>query len=259
VAAFLPLLCLIPVFRLTVAPGADMAMHVALARALWAGAQELSPAWPGVAPLAYPRGFSGLVALFWGLGPARAGLLASALAYVLYALGARRLFAALDLRRPATLAALALLLAKAPQDVFAWGGNPTVLALALALHAAAIVAAASPPDWPRAALGAGLLLAGAAAVHPMGALIGALVVPPSSPWRRRGASSRRRAGGSPVASRSRSWRSARCWPRSPRFPGWAASCIRSGSCPCSRSRPHRSSTHPSRDCVRWPPSVWPGC
>src|SRR5262249_25140031 len=74
-----------------VAPGADMAMHVALARALWAGAHDLSPAWPGVAPLAYPRGFSGLVALFWGLGPARAGILASALAYVLYALGARRL------------------------------------------------------------------------------------------------------------------------------------------------------------------------
>src|SRR5262249_48677245 len=96
--------------------------------------------------------------------------------YVLYALGARRLFAALGLRRPATLAALALLLAKAPQDVFAWGGNPTVLALALALHAAAIIAGASSPDWPRAALGAGLLLAGAAAVHPMGALIGAFVV-----------------------------------------------------------------------------------
>src|SRR5262249_49059407 len=77
---------------------------------------------------------------------------------------------------PATLAASALLTAKAPRAVFAWGGNPTVLGLALALHAAAIIAGASSPEWPRAALGAGLLLAGAAAVHPMGALIGAFVV-----------------------------------------------------------------------------------
>lgn len=97
VARVLPLLCLLPVLTMPVAPGADMAMHVALARALRAGAAELSAAWPGVAPAVYPRGFSGLVVLFWSLGPARAGLLASGLAYVLYALGAARLFAALEM------------------------------------------------------------------------------------------------------------------------------------------------------------------
>lgn len=174
VARVLPLLCLLPVLTMPVAPGADMAMHVALARALRAGAADVSPAWPGVAPAVYPRGFSGLVVLFWSLGPARAGLLASALAYVLYALGAARLFAALEMARPFTLAALTLFLAKAPQNVFAWGGNPTILALALGLHAAAGLATPAA-DWRRTAVSAALLLSGAAAVHPMGALVGGLV------------------------------------------------------------------------------------
>src|SRR5262245_31878343 len=50
VAPLLPLVCLVPVLTLTVAPGADMAMHVAMGRGLRAGATELSPAWPAVAP-----------------------------------------------------------------------------------------------------------------------------------------------------------------------------------------------------------------
>jgi hypothetical protein len=173
VARFLPLVCLLPVLTMPVAPGADMAMHVALARALSGGATELSVAWPGVAPPLYPRGFSGLIALFWSLGPGRAGLLASGLAYVLYALGAARLFTALGMKRPYTVAAITLFLAKTPQDVFAWGGNATVLALALGLHAAASLAA--PAADRRTGVSAGLLLSGAGAVHPMGALIGAIV------------------------------------------------------------------------------------
>src|SRR5207248_2717782 len=65
---------LLPAVTMPVAPGADMAMHVALARGLLDGV--LSPAWPGVHAGAYPRGFSALVALLSPLGLARAGLLA---------------------------------------------------------------------------------------------------------------------------------------------------------------------------------------
>jgi hypothetical protein len=173
-APWLTLACLVPALTLAVPPGADMAMHVALARALRAGAAELSPAWPGVAPLAYPRGFSALVALAGGLGLARAGLLLAGASYALFARGAAATFAAAGLRRPWTLAALLLFLAKTPQDTFAWGGTPTVLALALGLHAAALLRAA--PGWhPGATATAALLLAGAVAVHPMGAGAGALV------------------------------------------------------------------------------------
>jgi hypothetical protein len=173
IARALPVLFLAPALTMPVAPGADMAMHTALARGLREGAAELSRAWPGVAPAVYPRGFSALVALLWDLGAARAGLLASGLAYVVFALGAARAFAATGIARPHLLAALVLFLAKAPQEFFAWGGNPTVLAVGLGLHAAAHLAAPSG-DWRRPAPAAGLLLAGAAAVHPMGALVGAL-------------------------------------------------------------------------------------
>jgi hypothetical protein len=174
VAPWLALGFLVPLVTLPVPPGADMAMHVALARALGAGAREVSPAWPDVAPLIYPRGLSGLVALAAPLGLARAGLLVSGLAYVLYAAGVAALFGSAGIARPWTLAVLAVLLAKVPQEMFAWGGIPTVLALALGLHAAA---ALRPPEGPvrQPALVTALLLAGAAAVHPMGALAGLLV------------------------------------------------------------------------------------
>ena len=174
VAPWLTLVFFIPLVTLPVPPGADMAMHVALARALAAGASEVSPAWPGVAPPVYPRGFSGLVALVGPLGFARAGLLVSGLAYVLYTAGTVAVLAGAGVRSPWTLAVLTVLLAKVPQEMFAWGGTPTVLALALGLHAAAALRAPGAPGLPPA-LGAALLLAGAAAVHPMGALAGALV------------------------------------------------------------------------------------
>ena len=174
IAPWLTLTFLVPLVTLPVPPGADMAMHVALARSLATGAAEVSPAWPGVALPVYPRGFSGLVALAAPLGFARAGLLVSGLTYVLYTAGVAALLGATGVTRPWTLAMLTVLLTKVPQEMFAWGGTPTVLALALGVHAAA---ALRPPGAPvrRPALVAALLLAGAAAVHPMGALAGALV------------------------------------------------------------------------------------
>jgi hypothetical protein len=154
-----------PLFTLAVAPGADMAMHVALARGLLHG--ELSPAWPGIQTGAYPRGFSALIALLSPAGLARAGLAASALSYLVFWAGLSA-FLRGPLRAPAarTVAAIAVLLSRTPQTFFDWGGNPTALALGLALFGAA-------QESARASM---LCFAGAAATHPMGACAGALAL-----------------------------------------------------------------------------------
>lgn len=152
---------LLPVLAMPVAPGADMAMHVALARGLLHGG--LSPAWPGVAVAAYPRGFSALVALLSPIGLARAGVLAAALSYLVFWAGLSAVLQKIGTPASRTVAAVALLLSQTPQAFFGWGGNPTALALGLALFGAAQDGAISA-----------LFFAGAAAVHPMGAVAGAL-------------------------------------------------------------------------------------
>ena len=163
--AVLALLFFIPVITLPVAPGADMAMHVALARALEEGQPRLSPAWGALRVALYPRGFSALVALAAPvLGLARSGLVVAAATYLLF-------WAALSawLAAP-VVAALALLLSRSPQSFFDWGGNPTVLAIALSLYAAAFLRRGGSASV------AALLMLGAGAVHPMGACAGALGV-----------------------------------------------------------------------------------
>jgi hypothetical protein len=154
----------IPLFTMPVAPGADMAMHVALARGLLQG-DTLSPAWGTVHPALYPRGFAALVALLAPLGLARAGIAAAAICYLVFWAGLAATLDKLRTPHPRTVAAVAVLLCRAPQSYFDWGGNPTILALGLGLLAAAETA-------PSAAF----LFAGAAAVHPMGACIAVPVV-----------------------------------------------------------------------------------
>jgi hypothetical protein len=159
-----------PLVSMAVAPGADMAMHVALARGLLHG--ELSPAWPGVRVDAYPRGFSALVAMLVPVGFARAGLLAAAVSYLVFWAGlAAVLQEPLRAPAPRTVATVAVLLSRTPQIFFDWGGNPTVMAVGLALFGAA-------QQSPRLAA---LCLAGAGATHPMGACAGALLLAPR--WR----------------------------------------------------------------------------
>ena len=155
----------VPGVTLAVAPGADMAMHVAIARGLVHGG--LSPAWPGVQAGAYPRGFSAVVALLSPLGLARAGLLAAAASYLVFWAGLSAVLQG-PLRAPAarTVAAVAVLLSRTPQIFFDWGGNPTAMAIGLALFGAA-------QDNARYAA---LCLGGAAATHPMGACAGALLL-----------------------------------------------------------------------------------
>ncbi len=163
--AVLALLFFIPVITMPVAPGADMAMHVALARSLEEGLPRLSPAWGTLHVALYPRGFSGLVALVAPVvGLAKAGLIVAAATYLIF-------WAALSAWLAAPLVAtLALLLSRSPQSFFDWGGNPTVLALSLALYAAAFLRRGGSA-WVAA-----LLVVGACAVHPMGACAGALAV-----------------------------------------------------------------------------------
>jgi hypothetical protein len=164
-APFALLAFFVPLFTMPVAPGADMAMHVALARGLLEGG-ALSPAWGTLHASAYPRGLAALIALLSPLGLAKAGLAASALAYVVFAMGLSATLYKMRAPWPRTVGTLAVLMSRAPQSFFDWGGNPTVLALGLGLLAAA------EESRPFAAL----LLAGAAAVHPMGACAAALVV-----------------------------------------------------------------------------------
>jgi hypothetical protein len=149
----------VPALRMAVAPGADMAMHTALGRGLLEGG--LSPAWPGVAVHVYPRGFSALIALFSPIGLAKASLVAAGASYAVFHLGLSTLV-------PWPLALVAVFLSRTPQTFFDWGGNPTALALGLGFAAAGAV------RQGRAAHAA-LLLAGAAAVHPMAACAAALV------------------------------------------------------------------------------------
>ncbi len=169
----------IPVLTMAVPPGADMAMHVALARPMIRGESILSPAW-GSFEAVYPRGFSGLVAVAsLALGLARAGLFVAAVSYLLFGFGmALVLRHAFGLRHAVGLAAATLLLSGQPQAFFGWGGNPNVLALALGLFAAGLIAsvAAGRLGALIGSLLAAFLMVGAVGIHPMGAVAGALAI-----------------------------------------------------------------------------------
>ncbi|MCA1829419.1 MAG: hypothetical protein LC689_21040 [Myxococcales bacterium] len=167
---FAPLLLaafFVPCFTMAVAPGQDMSMYAGLARGLLDGV--LSPAWPGIRPMMFHRGLPAVIALASLLaGMARASLVVAGLPYVIFWYGlAAILGGPLQTPRPRLVAALAMFLSRMPQIMFDWGGNPFVLATALGLVAATVL------DH---ALLAAFLLAAAAAIHPMGAIAGAVAV-----------------------------------------------------------------------------------
>lgn len=176
VAAIASLAFLAPIATMPVAPGADMAMHAALGRALWQGGAALSPAWGEVTAGLYPRGLSALIALSSPLlGFAKASLFAAGLSYLVAAFGlAAWLRATLRFEHPIALAAFTVLAAEAPQGFFDWGGNPTAMAFGLGLFSVAALA----PAWRgeagqgRRVAVAALLAGGALCTHPTGALVG---------------------------------------------------------------------------------------
>ena len=172
------LLFFVPVFTMTIVPGADMTMHVALGRAIADGGRELNPAWGDIAVIAYPRGLSAWVALISVVtGFTKAGLVAAAFAYAVYAVSLRAFLRdVLEVPFPSLVAVLVLLASKSPQGFFSWGGNPTALALALGLLAAATLASSAERAPVRAGLVVAVLLVGALFCHPIGGFAGLIVV-----------------------------------------------------------------------------------
>lgn len=169
----------LPVLFAPLAPGADMAMHAALARAIAEGSAALSPAWSDIQVVAYPRGFSAWLALVGAaVGYARASILVSGLAFSVYYFGLRAyLDRALALPYASLVAAFLALGSRTPQSFYGWGGAPTAMALGFGLLAAGELAIAltlsSTPRRIALALVASMLLVGGMCTHPIGACVGA--------------------------------------------------------------------------------------
>lgn len=171
--AFAPLLAL----RITT-PGADAAMYAAIARALLQHSPDLSAAYPGVRVAMYPRAFPGLVAaLTPAFGMLKANLVAAVLCYVTFTFGLAYWLRGVVSRRAAIIVALliALIGRNVPLGFFSWGGNPTILAFGMALTA--VVLAMSADHLAEHIGCAVLILGGAFATHPIGAIGGAACAP----------------------------------------------------------------------------------
>ncbi|MFI5298534.1 MAG: hypothetical protein ACHREM_10590 [Polyangiales bacterium] len=165
-----------PCLWFTTPPGADMTMHVAMARAIATGSAALSPAYGDLVVVAYPRGLPAWIAVLSApFGLALAGLIANGVALSLYTLGLRA-FArdVLRLPFPGLIALVATIASKSPQGFLTWGGAPNLLALTFGLFAAAHVARGGLDRAGSSALLGSVLLVAAVATHPMGALCAAL-------------------------------------------------------------------------------------
>jgi len=121
----------------------------------WRIATQLSPdhvppRWPDPA---YPQqAHLGLRVPDLDAGWAKAALLASALSYLVFWAGlAAMLEGPLATPWPRTTALVAVMLSRTPQWYFAWGGNPTALALGLSLLGAATLDRAGSREAPRTA------------------------------------------------------------------------------------------------------------
>jgi len=173
---------LAPYFMWPVAPGADMSLH-SLSTLLMVWRDGVPKTYEPLLPIstfgAYTPGLHGLaadVSLLSGLPAYRSAFLAGVAAYgllqiALYAL----LLRSFDRRVAALASVLALGMARAPQSFFGWGGNPSVLALAM-LTAAAALLASGRSRAP--AVAAGLMLAAAVVSHAMMAAAAAAALLP---------------------------------------------------------------------------------
>ena len=162
---------LLPYGAWLVAPGADMSLH-SLSALLLVWHDGLPRSYEPLLPIhkfgAYTPGLHALaadVALLSGLPAYRAAFLVSVGAYGLLQVA---LFAALKrFFSPATAALAAVIglgLARVPQAFLGWGANPTVLALAFVVAAAALL---SRGTGRSPAVAAGLLLGAAVLCHTM--------------------------------------------------------------------------------------------
>lgn len=162
---------LLPFALWPVAPGADMSLH-SLSTQLLVWRDGIPSSYEPLLPIhafgAYTPGLHCLaadVSLLSGLAAYRSTLLVSAAAYGLLQLALFALLSRLFAPATASLAAvLSLGMARVPQAFFAWGGNPSTLALAFLVAAAALLvrgAGRSP------AVAAGAFLGAAVVSHSM--------------------------------------------------------------------------------------------
>ena len=162
---------LVPYAAWPVAPGADMSLH-SLSALLLVWHDGLPRSYEPLLPIAtfgaYTPGLHGLaadVALLSGLPAYRAAFLVAVAAHgllqvALYAV-LKRFFAP---GVAALAAVLGLGMARVPQAFLGWGGNPTVLALAFVVAAAALLARGTNRS---PAVAAGLFLGAAVVTHAM--------------------------------------------------------------------------------------------
>ena len=162
---------LVPYIAWPVAPGADMSLH-SLSALLLVWHDGLPRSYEPLLPIptfgAYTPGLHALaadVALLSGLPAYRAAFLVSVGAYALLQIA---LYAALKRFFPPGVAAWAAVLglgmARVPQAFFGWGANPTALALAFVVAAAALLARGTGRS---PAVAAGLFLGAAVLTHAM--------------------------------------------------------------------------------------------
>ncbi len=151
--------------------GADMSMHTYVA-ALIQNAGGVPDSYAPILPIddfsIFPVGFQFLVALVsdhLGVGIHRAALLVSSASHALLLLSTYALVRRFCGPASSALAALAFnLLADDPAGFVIWGGNPTVLATALAV-VLALLLLDIPREGYRAAVPGGLVLAGLITTH----------------------------------------------------------------------------------------------
>lgn len=167
-----------------VAPGADMSMHSYTTRlildagGLPSGYRPLLPvdsfgaSAPGLPTLA------AILSALSGVPAYRGALLAACLSLVLVSLS---VYAFVRSRVGAPAAVLAMLLAtlaaRDPQAHFEWGGNPTVLSLALATYGLVQLERVGGPIWTGAVVAAALAFSAAVVTHPVIPFVLVFVLP----------------------------------------------------------------------------------
>lgn len=162
---------LLPYAAWPVAPGADMSLH-SLSALLLVWREGIPRTYEPLLPIhafgAYTPGLHGLAAdvtLLSGLPVWRATFLVAAAAHGLLGVAAYAVLSRFFDRTVAAVASvLGLGLARVPQGFFGWGANPSVLALALLVAAAALLARGTGRS---PAVAAGLLLGAAVVTHAM--------------------------------------------------------------------------------------------
>jgi hypothetical protein len=172
VIAVLAMVRLVPFGLAETAPGADMSMHSYTAR-LILDADRIPSGYRPLLPVdtfgASAPGLPTLGALISALSGSAASdgtFLAACLAFILLSLA---LYAFVRVRASSAAAVVGMLIvtaaARDPQAMFEWGGNATVLSLALVTYGLLLIERLGEPDWRRLVVPAALVLGASVLAH----------------------------------------------------------------------------------------------